>query len=107
MDITTVEMVSYRLKAGITNHQVNATHLGVNQLLQQQPGFYYRSLSCDETGQWFDIAYWKDMNCAKLAGDAFMGSSAGQALIALIDSDTMTMRHMEVATETNGETCAA
>jgi hypothetical protein len=107
MDITTVEMVSYRLKDGITQHQVNATHLGVNQLLQQQPGFYYRSLSCDETGQWFDIAYWKDMDCAKLAGDAFMGSSAGQALIALIDNDTISMRHMEVATETSGESCAA
>ena len=107
MDITTVEMVSYRFKADVTRAQIEATFEGVNQLLNQQPGFYYRSMSCNDQGEWYDLAFWKNMDCAKAGGDAFMASAAGQALVALIDNDTLVMHQMPVATEVSAEMAAA
>jgi len=107
MDITTVEIVSFQFKSQVTEQQINSTHLAVNQLLLAQPGFYYRSLSCDENGQWFDVVYWKNISCAKKASDVFMDSEAGQAMLQLIDGDSVSLRYMEAASEVSCEASAA
>jgi hypothetical protein len=107
MTTTTIEMVSYKLKAGVSLEQLKSTHHGVNDFCMAQPGFLYRSISQDDDHTWYDIVYWQDMDCAKTAGDAFMQSSAGQALVSLIDSDTMLMRHMLADSEAYLPTAAA
>ena len=94
MCTTTIEMVSYRLKAGISIDDLRATHAGINAFCLAQPGFLYRSISQDEHQTWFDVVYWKSMDDANAAGEAFMQNSAGQVLANLIDNNTMQMRHM-------------
>jgi hypothetical protein len=105
MEKTTVEMVSYRLKNGVTETDLNATHDQVNNFLKAQDGFYYRSLSQGKNGLWYDLVFWQNMECAKAAGDAFMKNPAGQNLIALTDMESVNMQHMEVATEAMTGNC--
>ena len=96
---TVVEMVTYRLKAGVDKQQLEATNAGVNDFVKQQSGFLYRSLSQDEADQWFDIVYWQDMDSAKRAGEQFMNTDVGKTLCELIDMDSCFMRHMSVNAE--------
>ena len=103
MKDTVIEMVSYQLKENANKEQLAATHEKVNSFLHTQQGFMYRSLSEDDKGLLFDVVYWQDMATAKAAGDAFMAHPAGQSLMALIDEESVTMRHMPVQTQTSIE----
>jgi len=103
MKDTVIEMVSYQLKENASKEQLAATHEKVNAFLHTQEGFMYRSLSEDDKGLLFDVVYWQDMATAKAAGDAFMTDAAGQSLMALIDEQSVTMRHMPVQTQTSIE----
>lgn len=96
---TIMELVTYNLKDGVTKADIAQTEQAMNQFLQQQEGFIYRSLSHDEYNLWHDTVYWRDMTAAKAGGEAFMASEAGQALAALINMDSCKMRHMEVQSE--------
>jgi len=101
MNNSVIELVTYKLKANISKEQLSSTHSSVNEFLEEQPGFMYRSLSEDSNGLLYDIVYWQDMEKAKNAGEAFMAHKAGQALVALTDENSISMRHMEALTETN------
>ena len=101
MNNSVIELVTYKLKTGATKSQLSATHSDVNVFLAEQPGFMYRSLSEDDNGLLYDIVYWQDMEKAKSAGEAFMAHKAGQALVALTDENSISMRHMEALTETS------
>ena len=103
MKPSVIELVTYQLKSDVSVQQLAETHDSVHEFLKQQPGFIYRSLSRDESGQWFDIVYWQDMAAAKTAGEAFMAAPAGQALGALADMDSVVMRHMVAEAEAMGE----
>ena len=96
---TVIEMVTYKLKEGVSIDQLTATHAGVKSFLSHQEGFLYRSLSEDNNGLLHDIVYWQNMAMAQKAGEAFMAHEAGQALVALTDQSTIAMRHMEALTE--------
>lgn len=80
-----MELVSFRLKAGVSANDLLATNDALQVFLQQQDGFLYRSLSCDKKGYWFDIAYWRDRRSAEVGGEKFRNSDIGQTLCALID----------------------
>ncbi len=101
MNNSVIELVTYKLKTDTTKEQLAATHSDVNAFLKKQPGFLYRSLSEDDSGLLYDIVYWQDMETAKNAGEAFMADKAGQALVALTDESSISMRHMDALTETN------
>lgn len=107
MQPSVIEHVTYKLKSGVSEQQLAATHEGVHSFLNRQPGFIYRSLSQDDSGQWFDIVYWQDMATAKAAGDAFMADPAGQALGELADMETVVMRHMVAEAEAMSGNCNA
>lgn len=94
MNTTTIEMVSYRLKAAVSLEDLKRTHADLNAFCLAQPGFLYRSVSQDVHQRWFDVVYWRSMEEAKLAGEAFMLSLAGQSLLSLIDGQSVKMCHM-------------
>lgn len=96
---TVVEMVTYRLKQGVAQKELEATNESVNSFVKAQPGFLYRSLSQDDADQWFDIVYWENMDAAKKAGEEFLAADIGKELCQLIDMDSCFMRHMPVNTE--------
>lgn len=101
MNTSVIELVSYKLKAGVSKEQLAATHTQVNAFLKEQPGFMYRSLSEDDSGLLYDIVYWQNMDSAKAAGEAFMAHPAGQSLFVVTDENSITMRHMQALTETS------
>jgi hypothetical protein len=91
---TTIELVSYKLKSGITTAQLQNTHDSLNSFCSQQEGFIYRSISKDQDNTWFDIVYWQNMECAQKAGEKFMQDEICHTLSELIDENTLVMRHM-------------
>ncbi|MGJ8679809.1 hypothetical protein [Paraglaciecola sp.] len=96
---STIEIVTYKLKPGIADEQLQNTHSTLNSFCSEQEGFIYRSISQDQENTWFDIVYWKNMECAKKAGDNFMKSKVCQTLNELIDDKTLVMRHMQADSE--------
>jgi hypothetical protein len=100
---STIEVVTFKLKNNVTAQQLELSHEGVNSFCVAQPGFLYRSLSEDDQGTWFDIVYWKDVESAKAAGEAFMADERCQNLSKLIDDTSVVMRHMSASTEAMGD----
>ena len=107
MTTTTIEMVTYKLKADSSVTQLQATHNEINAFCLSQPGFLYRSISQDESNTWYDIVYWQNMDNAKAAGEAFMATEVCHSLQKIIDGESVTMRHMLAVTEAMADMAAA
>lgn len=103
MDNSTIELVTFKTKAGITHEQLEVVASNLADFLKVQPGFLYRSLSSDEDGLWHDIVYWKTMDDAKNANEKFMQLPAGIAIMETIDPESVRMRHMNAINEVMGE----
>lgn len=103
MDNSTIELITFRVKDGVTTEQMGAEGANMEAFLMEQPGFLYRSLSVDEDGLWHDIVYWKTMENAKNAAESFKQDKACAALMELIDMDSASMRHMVAAHEAMGD----
>lgn len=102
-EITTiVEIVSYRLKEGKTQADLAIANEAVNQFVQKQLGFIYRSCSSDDTGLVFDILYWQNIELAQAAMEDFRKDAAGHALFSLANKESVTLRHMLADTESIG-----
>jgi len=99
---TIVEIVSYRLKDAKTQSDLTTANEAVNQFVQKQPGFIYRSCSTDDTGLIFDILYWQNMELAQAAMEDFRKDPAGHALFSLADKESVTLRHMIADSESIG-----
>ncbi|WDD97661.1 hypothetical protein [Thalassomonas actiniarum] len=106
MQNTVIEMVSYKLKAGVSRQDLEATQEQVNRFLQTLEGFMYRSVAENESGVLYDVVYWQDMASAKAADEAFMTHAAGKALMAIADEQSVSMSHMEVLSQAQGQ-CSA
>ena len=106
MQNTVIEIVSYQLKAGISQQDLLAIHEQVNSFIQALPGFMYRSVAENDSGVLYDVVYWQDMASAKAAGEAFIADSAGQALMAIVDEKSVSMSHMPLLTQAQGQ-CSA
>ncbi len=104
---TTIEMVSFKLNDSATKEQLLATNPEMKTFLNQQPGFLYRSLSCDDQGQWFDVVYWASLEAAQQGGEAFMKSPVCATLMPLIDAPSCKMRHMDALSEVLSDTLGA
>jgi len=100
MQNSIIEMVTFKANANTTPEQLAATGPDMSAFLAEQSGFIYRSLSVDEDGTWHDIIYWETMADAKTAGENFMQHPAGQSMMALIDTQSIRMRHMPALAET-------
>ncbi|WDE06948.1 hypothetical protein SG34_008685 [Thalassomonas viridans] len=107
MQDTVIEMVSYKLKAGVSREDLAATQEQVNGFLQTLPGFMYRSVAENDSGVLYDVVYWQDMASAKAADEAFMSHAAGKALMAIADEQSVSMSHMPVLSQAQGQCSAA
>lgn len=104
MDNSTIELVTFRARQGVTNQQLETQGAALEGFLKEQPGFLYRSLSVDEDGLWYDIVYWKTMSDAESAAEKFKQNQLGMAMMELIDMDSARMRHMVASHEAMYET---
>ena len=99
MTTTVVEMVTFKLKAGVEEAQWLESASQLESFLLEQPGFYYRSLSKGNDDTWYDIVYWQDMATAEALSAQFMSLEAAQQMCALIDMDTVVKQDMPVRVE--------
>jgi len=74
----------------------------VNQFVQKQAGFIYRSCSIDDSGLNFDILYWQNMELTQAAMEDFRKDPAGHALFSLANKESVTLRHMLADTQAIG-----
>ncbi|WDE10410.1 hypothetical protein [Thalassomonas haliotis] len=103
MQNTVIETVSYKLKAGVSRQDLVATQEQVNRFLQTLEGFMYRSVAENDSGLLYDVVYWQDMAAAQAAGEAFMAHAAGKALMAIADEQSVSMSHMRVLSQAQGQ----
>ena len=81
-----VEVVTFRLVAG--------ADAAVTEVpLRGQPGFLRRRLVQSADGTWTDWVEWRDMPSAQAAAEAMMAAPAFGPFMALIDPDSVVMRH--------------
>ena len=99
---TAIEMVSYKTNESATQDVIDKAQQQINEFCMQQPGFIYRSLSCDEQNTWYDIVYWQNMQAAQAASDAFGKTQICHEIGTWINESTVTMTHMPVNTEIMG-----
>lgn len=104
---TQIEIVTYELEATADKAQLLATNPAMEAFLNQQPGFLYRSLSCDEQGLWFEIIYWESAQAAKAGAEAFMQSEVAESIMPLLNSATCKMRLMSASSEVLSESLGA
>ena len=106
MNTTVVEIVNFKLNAGVTAADLESTYDGINSFLQSQPGFLYRSLSHNEADKsWIDIVYWENMDTAKAASEALMQDEEGKKMVAMCDMDSVSISHLPALTEAMSKTC--
>lgn len=94
-----VEQVQFRLSSGASAEAFLTANEAVNQWVQQQPGFLYRTLTCNEQNEWTDLVFWQDQQTADQAAQAFVKAQETQPLMAAIDKDSVVMKHFEVLSQ--------
>ncbi|MDX2139050.1 MAG: hypothetical protein SF123_13255 [Chloroflexota bacterium] len=88
-----VEIVLFRLNAGVSPEQFLAAAKPTFDLLPRFDGYINRELSMSEDGWWVDVVHWRDMESALAASERIMADADGQAFGSLIDVTTIVMHH--------------
>ncbi|MFC6589070.1 hypothetical protein ACFQDZ_19180 [Sulfitobacter pacificus] len=79
-----VELVKWKAKPGVTDHQMVAAVDGILPDLKILPGFICQSLYKDDDGVWVDIYQWETRAEAEASNDAMADRQAFGVLMALV-----------------------
>jgi hypothetical protein len=91
MNRPVLEIVEFR--ASGDSEALLAAARGMEPWLRAQPGFRSRRLAALDDGGYLDCVEWMDMASAKSAADQIMTAPLTAAFLALIDMQTVNMRH--------------
>ena len=89
----TVEVVTFRLKPGITPEEGQKKLLLLNEHVKHFKGFIERNLTVSEDGEWVDIVYWASLPHALNAAEQVAKNPEALASFSVIDESTMAMHH--------------
>lgn len=92
-NIQIIETVTFRATANSDAKAVAKASDALLPFLNRQKGFISRRLSLGTDGVWLDHVHWADMDSAQAASQAVMSAPEAGAFMALIDMDTVIMRH--------------
>ncbi|MBI4936968.1 MAG: hypothetical protein HY846_01870 [Nitrosomonadales bacterium] len=67
----TIELVRFRLQQGKTSADWLKANEKINNWMEGQPGFRFRSLSETDDGEWLDLVYWESLEAANAASEKF------------------------------------
>ena len=96
MESTTIEVVTFRVKAGISKEEAGEKLSTLNEIVETYDGFIKRIFSVNEEGQWIDIVHWTSKELAlKAAEDVAKNQKAG-AVFEIIDESSISMNHYEI-----------
>ncbi|WP_299962362.1 hypothetical protein [uncultured Roseobacter sp.] len=90
------EIVTFRLLDGADPAAVRAAAEQMTPFLSGTGTMLTRTLSCDDTGLWTDHIIWTSMKAALAAADQIMSQPSARPFMAMIDPETVVMRHAPV-----------
>ena len=88
-----VEIVSFRLAAGISDDKFVAAVQASNDFIQKQPGFIARRLSKADDGTWTDHIEWATLELATSAAESFMMEKTLAPFMMAIDPISINISH--------------
>ena len=101
MKSTTIEVVTFSVKAGISNEEASEKLSLLNEIVKGYDGFIKRTFSVNEEGQWIYIVHWTSKELAlKAAEDVAKNQKAG-AVFEIIDESSISMNHYEIINSFN------
>ena len=92
-DAPVMEIVTFRLIEGADQKQFLAAAARTEAMLRDRGDLIRRFLTVDDTGLWTDLIEWRSQTAAKSAAAEVIKSPDFQPLMAMIDVETVTMRH--------------
>lgn len=95
MNNETVELVQFRLKAGVAAEAFLAAAADSQAALARLPGFLARELLHGEDGLWIDVVHWRSKAEALAAAAAFGAMPEAATFGAMIDETALTMLHLD------------
>ncbi|MEX0307797.1 MAG: hypothetical protein AB3N12_10475 [Ruegeria sp.] len=90
------EIVTFTLTNGTSRDEFVRLSQASEGFVRTAPGFAHRQLSQGEDGRWTDYVVWTDMKSAQDAAAAFMQQDCAAAMMAVINPDSVQMRHENV-----------
>ncbi|MDQ4144627.1 MAG: hypothetical protein M3198_12965 [Actinomycetota bacterium] len=95
----TIEIVTFRLKDGVSKEDFLAQNKNVEEnLVSKMPGMLTRETAMTEDGQVAVILHWDKPESAQHSMDVFPTAPESQDFLALLDMDTFQMvRYVQVA----------
>ena len=91
-----LELVVFKLAAGVSRERFLGTVEPVSSWISRQPGFVSRELCHDAEGdRWIDVVWWRTMDEARAAAELAMTSEACAPMFGLIDMESTLMVHGE------------
>jgi len=96
MNNPVIEAVSYKLNANVSDADFLKASKAFDAFVENCDGFIRRRLSKGEDGQWLDHLEWASMEQVRKADKAFRSNQGLAPFIAMIDMDTMKMRHEQL-----------
>jgi hypothetical protein len=94
MDSPTIELVRFRLKAGVTEEAFVAAAEKAQATITQFPGYIRRTLMQNADGLWIDLVYWHSHAEALAAAETFGSKPDLAAFGALIDETSIDLQHL-------------
>lgn len=90
------EIVTFRLSEGADPKAFVAAASGMTPFLTETGAVISRTLSTDDGGLWTDYITWTSMQAAKDAAKAVMARPEAAPFMALIDPETVELRHAPI-----------
>ena len=97
----TVEVVTFRLKPGITPEEGQKKLLQLNEHVMHFEGFIERNLTVSEDGEWADIVHWTSLSHALNAAEQVAKNPEALAFFSVIDESTIAMHHYSLVHKFN------
>jgi hypothetical protein len=90
-----VEVVLFRLKAGVEDETFLREAAVVQAWIEQQPGFISRELLKAPNDQWLDTVRWASLETAERAAAIIMNEDHCMPFMSMIDEASIQMWHFE------------
>jgi len=92
-DAAVVEVVTFKLKPGVTLDEFRALDEAVErQYAMQQPGFVAREAAAGDHGEWLVIVHWRSAQDPDASMAGFANAPVAAPFMARIDSRSFSMK---------------
>ncbi|MGW3240321.1 hypothetical protein [Streptomyces olivaceus] len=89
-----LELVSFRLRAGVSEEQFNEAVRSVDIFLAERSGFLSRQvLTVGGDGSRVDLVWWSTLEAAQSAADAIRSDSRAASFMACLDPASVSLSH--------------